>query len=474
MWALTRSILAASVLLCLAGCDGGGGEAATDAGAGTLDVAARSDAGDVSAPDATTLDATSTGDVASETAVAEDAGPDATVALDGDAGDAATADVAPDTFVSPWPHGCVEAFCAAGPESAPDPSTWGPFPIGVKTFTTELVDYLGGAREIVVDVWYPATEASRDGPFEEINLKARATPEALAQIPEDLVIPPIPSQAVRDADIRTFDGPYPLVVFSHGAYGVRFQSVYFTAVLASHGYVVVSPDHTGNSIWELIAQGGYSQDSLGDSMMNRTLDVQHLIGLMKARSADGADFFGGTVDGDNVGVSGHSFGGLTSLIVAFQLPEVKVILPMAPASGFVPIIVGDDLENLPLPMMIMADALDQTLDYETEMKRPYELSQTLPKHYLEFVAGGHFTFTNICTLDLVTLAEELSFDDAENALTDGCADFNTPIDLAHAIIDQFGIGFLNFHLRKSPGSKVYFDQAAADELAGTINYMMEE
>ena len=44
------------------------------------------------------------------------------------------------------------------------------------------------------------------------------------------------------------DGPYPLIVFSHGNGGLGVQSFFLTEYLASHGYVVVCPDHTGNSL----------------------------------------------------------------------------------------------------------------------------------------------------------------------------------------------------------------------------------
>ena len=40
-------------------------------------------------------------------------------------------------------------------------------------------------------------------------------------------------------DVAVADGRFPLVLFSHGNGGIRFQSFFFAAHLASHGYVVV-------------------------------------------------------------------------------------------------------------------------------------------------------------------------------------------------------------------------------------------
>ena len=49
---------------------------------------------------------------------------------------------------------------------------------------------------------------------------------------------------------------FPVVIFSHGKGGLRQQSTFYTAVLASHGYVVVSPDHEGDTIVELLRKDG--------------------------------------------------------------------------------------------------------------------------------------------------------------------------------------------------------------------------
>src|SRR5690606_4735585 len=42
--------------------------------------------------------------------------------------------------------------------------------------------------------------------------------------------------------------PLPLVVFSHGSMGVRDSNLSLYLDLASHGYLVVSPDHPGHAL----------------------------------------------------------------------------------------------------------------------------------------------------------------------------------------------------------------------------------
>ena len=45
------------------------------------------------------------------------------------------------------------------------------------------------------------------------------------------------------------DEKYPLLVFSHGAYGIKASNTSTYTELASHGYVVVSIDHPYHSFY---------------------------------------------------------------------------------------------------------------------------------------------------------------------------------------------------------------------------------
>src|ERR1044071_9976096 len=58
------------------------------------------------------------------------------------------------------------------------------------------------------------------------------------------------NEAVRDARVRK--GRFPLIVFSHGNGGTRHQNTFWCDCLASHGYIIVSADHTGNAIMTIL------------------------------------------------------------------------------------------------------------------------------------------------------------------------------------------------------------------------------
>jgi predicted dienelactone hydrolase len=397
--------------------------------------------------------------------------------LDSEADGGDTIDVQrPEDITEPFdvglPDPCPLDLCPAGPEYAPDPSTTGPYPVGAMTFPVTLLDQNGNPRTIRIEVWYPTTEEHRNGPFDAIDFVQDA-PESvkdLVQVYEGQ-LPSIPVDVVRNAPLRRADGPYPLVVFSHGAYGIRFQSVFFTVPLASHGYVVASADHTGNILYDLLGDGSYNVDSMIVSAFDRPLDAVAVIDEMIRKSSDITDPLYLAVDDQGVGISGHSFGGYTSLNLGFTDSRIKAVLPMAPAT-FPLGLLGFKLAEFPHPMMMMTGGLDKTLKTQDEMAKPF-LDFPSPKFYFELKTGGHFTYSDICMLDLLYIANDLGIPDADNALNDGCADFNLDTDIAHPIIRQFGIGFFNYYLRQSPGSLQWFSADAAEPLADNLTYTFQ-
>ena len=116
----------------------------------------------------------------------------------------------------------------------------------------------------------------------------------------------------RDAGVDPGER-YPLVVFSHGSGGVRFQSWFLLQALASHGYVVVAPDHAGNTALDQLLG---TADPFPVVAANRPRDVSFAIDEVLARAADPSDPLAGAVDPSRVAVVGHSFGGFTALAVA--------------------------------------------------------------------------------------------------------------------------------------------------------------
>jgi predicted dienelactone hydrolase len=98
----------------------------------------------------------------------------------------------------------------------------------------EMVDPARGDRTLTVDIWYPAARRSH---AETATLDLTLADLAIAEVE-------LPGVLAEPAPAR---GSFPLVVFSHGHGGVRFQSWFLMRALASHGFVVAAPDHAGDA-----------------------------------------------------------------------------------------------------------------------------------------------------------------------------------------------------------------------------------
>jgi dienelactone hydrolase len=242
------------------------------------------------------------------------------------------------------------------------------------------------------------------------------------------------------------DGPpvsgsehFPLIVFSHGNSGVRYQSFFLAEALASHGFVVVAPDHTGNTIFE----PGATFET-----RDRPLDVSFLITRMLEKSGDTGDRFYRRIDPSRIGVTGHSFGAFTALALAGGFtnvpidPRVRAILPFATWSDLM-----DDvaLAAIRVPTLILGGTRDTITPIVSQSTRPFELIPAVPRYRVDLIDGGHNSFTNIC--DILDVAERAGAQPAllsilRDHAQHGCAPELIPVDEAHRTTILYAVAFL--------------------------------
>lgn len=354
-------------------------------------------------------------------------------------------------------------FPAAGPGAAPTPSQPGPFPVGVRTVTYQdrrRPKPDGTPRLLVTEIWYPATQDTRGQPGVSYDVRERFTEEQLKVFPAS--VPLLQTSAVRDATPAKSHGPFPLVVFSHGQGAIRWQSTFYTVLLASHGFVVVSPDHEGGTLDYAVRN---QLQDVGIGMLTRPVDVQYLI--TEYSRLPETDPLHGMVDPARVGVTGHSFGALTSLRVAAVDKRVKVIVPQAPPSTDL-IFVDLGKPDLGIPVMVQAARGDRTLEWDGNVA-PTWAAMKKPRWLLDLTKGGHFTFADICAFDLASLSDTIKLDipgaNVRSVLSDGCAPPAPPAEVAQPLMNHFAIALFNATLRGSTASSELLTQAKADELA---------
>ncbi|MEV6595884.1 acetylhydrolase [Actinoplanes sp. NPDC051346] len=137
-----------------------------------------------------------------------------------------------------------------GPARLRLPAPTGPHRVG--TVSLHLVDRsrpdpvagAGRHRELMASLWYPAARDARRHPV--VPWMPAAPLRALlvsAGFDADAVAAPLTAGHDGAPVLRTI-GRRPVIVFSHGANGHRSETTIVVQELASHGYVVVTVDHT--------------------------------------------------------------------------------------------------------------------------------------------------------------------------------------------------------------------------------------
>lgn len=348
-------------------------------------------------------------------------------------------------------------FAEASAMAAPKPSERGPYPVGVRTLTfndTGRPKLDGSPRVLVTEVWYPATQKSRGGPGTRYDIKPLFTAEQQAALGE---VPLLETDAVRDAPIASTHGPFPLVMFSHGQAAVRWQSTYLTVLLASHGYVVASPDHESGTLYDVV-RGQLA--GVTDGLDNRPLDIRYLVNRLSRMPAD--DALSGMVDISRLGVAGHSFGALTAMRVTAFDERVKAIVPQAPVASDLAFIGHTDPH---VPLMLQGAKLDRTLPYAENTLLSWDAA-VKPRWLLALETGGHFTFSDLCQFDLASLADRVMLDipgaNVRKVLEDGCGPEAPPASVALPLISHFTVAFFNAQLRGSTGSAAVLTQSEAE------------
>lgn len=113
------------------------------------------------------------------------------------------------------------------------------------------------------------------------------------------------------------DAPYPVIIWSHGMGGTRDGAGFISRYVAAHGYITCHIQHAGtdDSLWA--GKPGHPWTHIRaakiprKTVLQRYRDVPFALDQLRAMNIPHADF-------DRLGMSGHSFGALTTQIMAGQ------------------------------------------------------------------------------------------------------------------------------------------------------------
>jgi len=219
----------------------------------------------------------------------------------------------------------------------------------------------------------------------------------------------------------TGQGPFPVIVFSHGLGGSREGYKYLGRHWASYGYVAVHVEHLGSDTaaftkrprGRLLAKmGADARESMTDpqNAVARPLDVRFVLDRLEKINQGGSPV-AHRLDLTRVGMAGHSFGAWTTLVVAGQRigrevasgsspsyadPRVKAAIAMsAPIPRK-----REDLDAafgaIHIPVLHMTGTLDDSPLGETkaaERRIPYDHIHGADQYLVTFEGGDHMVFS---------------------------------------------------------------------------------
>ncbi|MEY4606860.1 MAG: hypothetical protein RLY45_1620 [Actinomycetota bacterium] len=347
----------------------------------------------------------------------------------GSGGDADGALTASDSTTAPTDATTTTAAPTTTVDPAAIASTYadfGPNPVGVTTLQL--------AKGPLVEVWYPAVEGTSGTETYDVR---EFTPEVIRTLLTGDASATYSYPAGRDAAVA--DGAYPVVLFSHGFTGIRLQSSFLTAHLASWGMIVVSPDHPSRDLTNVL--GGTASGDRADAVD----DLLQSLDLITAANDDPASRFAGHVDASNVVAVGHSAGGGTVLAAA---DDDRIDGYVSLASGAA--LAGDGSSTsvppvLPAkPSFFMAGSTDAVVPAATRTRPSWEAAPS-PSLLWILEGVGHNGFDDFCTFGngtgIIGVAEASGLGpvlDAQPQLRtlgeDGCIPPSVPVTTSFPVI----------------------------------------
>lgn len=209
------------------------------------------------------------------------------------------------------------------------------------------------------------------------------------------------------------NGPWPLLIFSHGLGGSRHNNSYLGNHWAGRGYLTIFIQHPGSDdgVWRdknlvnrLIS---FKRAANRQNFFDRIEDVRALLDhLEKRRPVEGHPLLE-QIDFTRIGMSGHSFGAITTQAIAgqqfakskdfFRDPRIKVALMMSPTPARQS---KDDLisfSRVDIPWMLMTGTLDQSIIADTSPTDRLRVFQALPagdKYQVVLFGAEHTAFSD--------------------------------------------------------------------------------
>lgn len=255
-------------------------------------------------------------------------------------------------------------------------------------------------RPLTVELFYPAQDPVSPTPIQTM-LRDGATPVTLH------------GRSAADAAPAVAEGPFPLVVISHGYPGNRFLLSHLAENLASKGYAVASIDH---------ADSTYEDQNIPEAVaVDRPRDIHFVLKALTEWSEKAEHPAAPAVSTERIGLVGYSMGGYgvlmaqgaqlskdvlartppaaQSLIGGLTLdtdtpahlpdPRVAAFIAIAPWGRQVGILDPDGLAKIKTPLLVVGGSDDQISGYETGIRQIWRDTSGTDRALLTFDNAQH-------------------------------------------------------------------------------------
>jgi predicted dienelactone hydrolase len=228
-----------------------------------------------------------------------------------------------------------------------------------------IVDERRGDRMLGIDCWYPALPGDR--------------PESVYEL-----LPGIGFTATALADAPPEPRPHPLVIWSHGRSGTRSSYAMLCEGLAARGYVVIAPDHPGDTL------GDWLLGAAVDDATNETQRVDDVRFVIDAALGDrpGLDLLP-EVDASRVAVAGHSYGAYTAFALAGAEPPDPRVRGVAGLESFTRTLSRRVLGRIDIPTLMVVGAHDLTTPPDTDADRAFAVLAANRGRRIDIENAGH-------------------------------------------------------------------------------------
>lgn len=204
-------------------------------------------------------------------------------------------------------------------------------------------------------------------------------------------------------DASAMQGRLPLVVWSHGLGGSRDGAGFISRYISSHGYVVAHIQHEGtdSSLWE--GKPGHPWDIIRALHIPRRATLQRLrdvpFALDQILSMDVAS----RIDADRIGMCGHSFGAMTTQVMAGQYlgrgrrryelfePRISAGILYSPGPSRNP----DHYRGIRVPLLAMTGTDDDSPLHEfgwQDRRKVFDHSTAPDQHLVVIADGDHMVY----------------------------------------------------------------------------------